>query len=107
MRFGIILNTNDPETVWNSLRFGMTSLLDHHEMKLFVLGNGVDLDKIEDDRFDIGRQIITFIDKGGRILACGTCLNLRNKVSSEVCPMSTMQDLLELVKESDRVITFG
>jgi len=107
MKFGIVLNTNDAETVWNSLRFGVTSLLDHHEVKLFLLGKGVDLEQIEDNRFDIGKQIVTFIDKGGRILACGTCLTLRNKEISEVCPLSTMHDLLELVKESDRILTFG
>ena len=107
MKIGIVLNTNDAETVWNSLRLGVTSLLDHHEVKLFLLGRGVELEQIENDRFDIGKQINAFVDKGGRILACGTCLKLRNKEESEVCPMSTMYDLLELVKESDRILTFG
>lgn len=107
MKIGIVLNTNEPETVWNSLRFGVTSLLDNNEVNFFLMGRGVELEQIHDDRFDIGKQIVAFMAKGGRILACGTCLRLRNKESSEVCPLSTMQDLLEMVKESDRVLTFG
>ncbi len=107
MKIGIVLNTNDAETVWNSLRFAVTSLLDNNEVKMFLMGRGVDLDEIEDDRFDIGKQIVTFMDRGGRILVCGTCLKLRNKEGSNVCPLSTMNDLLELVKESDRILTFG
>jgi len=107
MKIGIVLNTDEPETVWNSLRFGVTSLLDNNEVNFFLMGKGVELDQIEDNRFDIGKQIDVFIDKGGRILACGTCLRLRNKEGSDVCPLSTMQDLLEIVKGSDRVLTFG
>ncbi len=35
MKFGIIINTNDPETVWNAFRFGVTSLLMEHEVTKF------------------------------------------------------------------------
>jgi len=57
--------------------------------------------RIEFDRFGIEKQILTFIEKGGRILACRTCLKLRKKESSGICPMSTMHNLFELVKEVD------
>jgi uncharacterized protein involved in oxidation of intracellular sulfur len=40
------------------------------------------------------------------ILACGTCLTLRNSQGSELCPLSTMKDLHALVREADRVVTF-
>jgi len=48
-----------------------------------------------------------FIKNQGQILACGTCLESRGKQGSSVCPISTMNDLLRLVKESDKVLTFG
>jgi len=38
MKFGIIINTNEPETVWNAFRFGTTSLLMEHEVKVFSPG---------------------------------------------------------------------
>ncbi|MBS3136666.1 DsrE family protein [Candidatus Woesearchaeota archaeon] len=43
----------------------------------------------------------------GQILACGTCLKSRHKGGSNVCPISTMQDLLKIVEESDKLLTFG
>jgi len=36
MKIDIILNTNDPETVWNAFRFGLTSLYDGHSVKIFL-----------------------------------------------------------------------
>ncbi|PIU53369.1 MAG: DsrE family protein [Deltaproteobacteria bacterium CG07_land_8_20_14_0_80_60_11] len=47
-----------------------------------------------------------FLDNGGQLLACGTCLKIRQSEGSELCPLSTMKDLHELVKESDRIVTF-
>ena len=48
----------------------------------------------------------SFVDEGGKILACGTCLKIRGSEGSEMCPLSTMKDLYEIVKECDRVVTF-
>ena len=48
----------------------------------------------------------SLVGKGGSILACGTCLKIRESEGSEMCPLSTMKDLYEIVKESDRVVTF-
>ena len=47
-----------------------------------------------------------FLEAGGRILACGSCLKLRNSTGSELCPLSTMKDLHGMVREADRVLTF-
>jgi uncharacterized protein involved in oxidation of intracellular sulfur len=47
----------------------------------------------------------SFVDEGGEILACGTCLKLRNLEGTQLCPLSTMKDLYELIRDSDRVIT--
>lgn len=43
---------------------------------------------------------------GGMIMACGTCLKLRQSEGSEICPLSTMQDLHRMVAECDKVLTF-
>jgi uncharacterized protein involved in oxidation of intracellular sulfur len=47
-----------------------------------------------------------FVDAGGAILACGTCLKLRRSEGTELCPLSTLQDLYEMVRDSDRVVSF-
>ena len=107
MKIGIVLNTNDPETVYNALRLGVTALASKHEVKTFLLGAGVEIEGIDGKEFDIKKHIDSYLEFGGEILACGTCLTLRQKEGSNVCPISSMADLLKMVEESDRVITFG
>ncbi|MCX9010750.1 MAG: DsrE family protein [Candidatus Methanoperedens sp.] len=107
MKIGIIINTNDPETVWNAFRFGVTSLLMEHEIKVFLLGKGVESENIQDEKFKVQEQIGLFVENKGQIFACGTCLKLRQMKGSEVCPVSTMHDMLHIVEESEKVLVFG
>ena len=52
------------------------------------------------------QKVSLFLENKGKILACGTCLKSRKKEGSNVCPISTMKDLLKMVEESDKVLTF-
>ena len=63
-------------------------------------------DDIESEYFDIQDQVERFLGAGGHILACGTCLESRNKEGSLICPVSSMQDLMDIVEESDNFTTF-
>ena len=107
MKFGIVIGTNEPEVVWNAFRFGNTSLKANHEVKVFLINKGVEIEDIKDEKYDVKEQTDLFIENNGRILACGTCLKSREKEGSNVCSVSTMKDLLRLVEESDKVLTFG
>jgi len=108
MKIGIILNTNDAETCWNCLRFGNEALAKKHSVKIFLLGKGVEIENVKDAKFPLLEGTIRkFVKNNGIILACGTCLKARDKEGSNVCPVSTMKDLLKLVEESDKVLTFG
>lgn len=40
LKIAIILNSKNPETVWNAFRLGATSLLVGHKVKIFLLGEG-------------------------------------------------------------------
>jgi len=42
----------------------------------------------------------------GIVLACGTCIKARNREGTEVCPISTMNDCIQMVEWADKVITF-
>ncbi len=107
MNIGIILNTNDAETCWNCFRFANEARA-RHDVKVFLLGKGVELDNVQDAKFPLLQAMIKkFTTNNGTILACGTCLKLRDKPGSEICPVSTMAELLRLVEESERIITFG
>lgn len=106
MKIGIIVSQNDPETVWNAFRFGNFSIDKQHGVKVFLIGKGVECEDIDDKKFNVKEQIEKFIDNSGEIFACGTCLKSRHKEGSKACPLSTMQDLMSIVEESDKIITF-
>ncbi len=106
MKFGIIVNTNDPETAWNALRLANEALSTGNEVSVFLLGSGVEVENIKDKTFDIAGALKKFLNSGGNLLACGTCLELRHQEAG-ICPISTMSQLVEMISDSDRVVTFG
>jgi hypothetical protein len=103
---GIVIYSNDSETIWNALRFANYSVSTGDTVSIFLLGKGVDLDTIESNDVNIKEQTETFIKSGGKILACGTCLQSRNNSNPKVCSISTMSDLYDLVRKSQIVLTF-
>lgn len=108
MKIGVILNANDAETVWNCFRFGNEALSKKHTVKIFLLGKGVEAENIRDKKFPyIDSAIKKFAKNNGVLLACGTCLQIRQKEKSNICPVSTMEEMLKIVEESDKVLTFG
>lgn len=106
MKLGIVIYSTDVETVWNAFRLGVFALQEKDSVKVFLLAKGVEVDKIEDKNFAVRDQMELFVNNGGKIYACGTCLKIRNSDGSELCPLSTMKDLYELIRDSDKVITF-
>ncbi|MBI2634491.1 DsrE family protein [Candidatus Peregrinibacteria bacterium] len=108
MKLGIILQSNKPEHAWNTFRLGITALQANHQVEIFLMNEGSELDTIPDsENFDISTKVATFKGLDGKIYACGTCLKLRGKKESKICPISTMSDLLKMVESSDKVLVFG
>lgn len=106
MKFGIIIETNEPEKAWNGVRFANTSLRLGHEVKIFLMSAGVEIESITHEKFNAKKQIDDFVANGGAVLACGTCIKARNSEGTDVCPISTMNDCIRMVEWADRVITF-
>ena len=106
MKIGIIISQTEPETVWNAFRFANVSLDKKHGVNVFLIGKGVECEEIRNEQFNVKEQVEKFLAKGGKIFACGTCLRSRHKEGSPICPLSTMQDLLNIVEQSDRIISF-
>ena len=106
MKLAIVISTNESEAVFNALRLGNYSALQRDEVGIFLVGKGVELDRIENKQFDIRGQAEDLLANGGNIMACGTCLKLRESGGSELCPLSTMKDFYELVRDADRVVSF-
>jgi uncharacterized protein involved in oxidation of intracellular sulfur len=106
MEIGIIVYSNDPETVWNAFRFGNLCLKNGDQVKFFLFGKGVESESLNTSKCNVREQIATFVDTGGKIYAGGTCLKIRQSEGSELCPLSTLRELYEIVKNSDKVVTF-
>jgi uncharacterized protein involved in oxidation of intracellular sulfur len=77
MKLGIIITQTDPETVFNALRLALYSLQQGDEVRIFLSGKGVEIDRVDDPRFDVQGQARKVLEVGGRFHACGTCLKLR------------------------------
>jgi len=106
MKIGMIVYSTDSETVWNAFRLGVFALKQGDQVKVFLLAKGVECEKLNAEHFNVMEQMQAFGDNGGKILACGSCLKLRHSGGSEMCPLSTMKDLYDIMKESDKILTF-
>jgi len=107
MKYLLIINSNDPEKMWNALRFGSAVLSRGHEASAFLLGSAVEIEHLGSERFDVEKLLLRFDELGGVVLSCTTCLRIRKMDAAAVCPMSTMDDLARLTEEADRVLVFG
>ena len=108
MKFGIILQSNKPEHAWNTFRLGIVALKASHQVEIFLMNEGSELDEIPDNKdFDISAKVAEFKELKGEIYACGSCLKVRSREESKICPISTMSDLLKMIENSDKVLVFG
>lgn len=107
MHLGMIVETADSERIWNGFRLANTALDADHTVSVFLLGDGVEAADVETESFNPRGVVQKFTNEGGTLYACGTCLDSRNLESSELRPRSTMEDLLSIVEDADRVVTIG
>jgi len=106
MKIGVIIYSDDPETVWNAFRFANFARASGDEVSVFLIGKGVELESVLSEKFNVPEQWQTFISTGGKIFACGTCLELHGLKPSPIYTVATLNNLYEIVKTSDRVISF-
>ena len=104
VKIGMIITRADPETVFNALRLALYALEQGDEVRIFLSGRGVEIDRIDDPQFDVKALAQKVLGAGGQFLACGACLRLRNSKGSEVCPLSTLKDQYEVVRDSERLV---
>ena len=106
MKLGIVIYSNDAETVWNAFRLASIAVKKGDSVKVFLLGKGVECESIDTEKFDVKNQAQSFLDAGGQILACTTCLKLRQQDATAVCPYNSITDLYTIIAESDKLLTF-
>lgn len=102
----MVIYSDDSETVWNAFRLGSFALSQKDEVNVFLLGRGVEAESIDTEKFKVTEQMKAFVNGGGKIFACGSCLKIRHSDGSETCPLSTMNDLYRIIKDNDKILTF-
>ncbi len=106
MKLGIIIETKEYEKAWNAMRFAVTAKKSGHEVKVFLMGEAVEIETLTHVKFDVAQQVAAFHELDGEILACGSCLQSRKIGETEVCPISTMIDCIQMVEWADKTVTF-
>lgn len=101
------------DKAWNALRLAGELLNQDIKVKIFLLEDGVDIGKENQDtkgkEYNLEKLTKKLLSRNASFVACSTCL--------KVCGMSKeklidgiieghMSDLAKLVKESDKVLTF-
>jgi uncharacterized protein involved in oxidation of intracellular sulfur len=106
MKLGIILETKEYEKAWNAFRFAVAARKKGHVVKMFLMGEAVECESLTHEKFNVAEQFKAFLEAGGEIKACGTCLVSRNMEGTDACPISTMMDCLAVVEWADKMVTF-
>ncbi len=103
---GIVLYSNDVETVYNAIRLAAYSQEWDNQVQIFLLGKGVELERLMTESKDIKEKVDEFIELGGVIMGCQTCFKSREIDGTKICKVSCIQDLYDLVKKNQIVLTF-
>jgi len=106
MNIGIVIYSNDAETVWNAFRYGNFALKGGDRVEIFLTGKGVEAQFLDTEKFDVIQQIKDFLANGGMVGTCGTCLKIRGQEASDMLPLAGMKDMHAMIRESDRIISF-
>jgi uncharacterized protein involved in oxidation of intracellular sulfur len=112
MNLGVIIYSNDPETISNALEFAGFALKEGDFVSVSLLGKGVEVETLSKYEglstrgLQLAEQMQEFVDAGGRVLASGKCIEARNIDAPRLCTVSSMRDIYDMVRESDKVVTF-
>lgn len=106
MKIGIIIETKEAEKAWNAMRFANQCAVENHEVKVFLMGEAVEIESINEEPYNVKHQMELFYKTEGEMRSCGTCLKSRGLEGTKECPLSTMADCLNMVTWADKVVTF-
>ena len=106
MKIAIIIETKEYEKAWNAFRFAIVAKEQGYEVKVFLMGEGVECVGLTHNKYNVDEKLNEFVEMGGTVLACGTCLRSRNLEGSDVCPMSNMMTCVDMVAWADKTVTF-
>ena len=106
MKLGVIIYSKDPETAWNAFRFATFARKQGDDVEVFLIDSGVETEYIEDEKFNVVEELKLFMEIGGKLWVCGTCLGKRNWDTPRFGEKASLGILYEMVAKDDRVVSF-
>lgn len=106
MKVLVIISVSEPETAWNAFRYAGFAAKMGSEVNVFLISRGVETEHIENETFNVVEEIHNFLDAGGQITVCGTCLAKRKWDMARFGKVGTLAKLHEMITQNDRIINF-
>jgi predicted peroxiredoxin len=104
---GIIISSPESETVWNAVRLGFVAETSGDSVVIFVISKAVDVFiKGGDQQYNLRDICGKFIKNGGDIYTCATCVKNRNKENVEMCTITSIFDLYEIINNCKKIVSF-
>jgi peroxiredoxin family protein len=103
---GIVISSGDDETVWNALRLGVAAQSKGDSVVIFVISKAVDVFMKDSSAYDIEATSEKFWANGGIILTCATCAKMRHTEEVQMCTITSVFDLYEIIKRSKKIVSF-
>lgn len=103
------------EKVYNALRLAMALQKEHPEVQIFVflmadaVACALPGQNTPQGYYNIERMLRSVLAKGGKVKACGTCIDaraVRDLKLIEGVEISTISELAQWTIEADRMLTF-
>lgn len=117
MKILIIINDAPygTEKAYNALRLAMSIQKESPETDIAVflmadaVGCGIPNQNTPQGYYNIERMLKSVVNKGGKIRACGGCMDARGVAAIKLIDgveRSSMKELTELTLDADKVVTF-
>jgi predicted peroxiredoxin len=103
---GIVISSGDAEIVWNALRLGIAAQSKGDSVVIFVISKATDVFIKDSSGFDISKTSLQFVKNGGDIYTCATCAKMRHTDNVQMCTITSIYDLYEIIQRSKRMVTF-
>ena len=105
MQITMIICQDSPEVLWNSFRLANMMLEGMDDVSMFLNGPSVRYEELESERFPLKELAKIFTLSEGELFAWGKLLELHG-VKEGYHKKATQKKLYELIKESDKIISF-
>lgn len=103
---GIVIYSDDAETVWNAYRLAIYAQAQGDTVVIFLLGKGLDGYQKKEENFDIVGLREQYFKNGGQTIACGSCAKQRGTEEVPLCTISSIRDFYMIIKRSKKTISF-